>query len=46
MHAIQARLDKHPFPIVMLFHEPREANSSFVVAVSKFQKKIVIIIKK
>jgi hypothetical protein len=42
MHAIQARLDKHLFPIVMPLDEPREANSSFVVAVSKFQKRLLL----
>jgi hypothetical protein len=36
MHAIQAMLDKHLFPIVMPFDEPREANSKIVVVVSKF----------
>jgi hypothetical protein len=41
MHAIQAMLDKHLFPIVMPFREPREAISNFVVVVSKFQKRLL-----
>jgi hypothetical protein len=42
MHVIQARLDKHPFPIVMPLDEPREASPSFVVVVSKFQKGLLL----
>jgi hypothetical protein len=38
MHAIQAMLDKHPFPVVKPFHELREASSNFVVVVSKIRK--------
>ncbi len=41
MHVIRAMLDKHPFPIVKLFHALREANSKLVVVVSKVQKRLL-----
>jgi hypothetical protein len=41
MHVIRAMLDKHLFPVVKLFREQGEANSTRVVVVSKFKKRLL-----